>query len=270
MSEVRLETMVYNHTRLGLIGNPASSHPLIVCFHGSGDSCDSWASLTDLLNVRYRVLLWDRLDHGMKAELAVHDLLQKMDRLHLQPPYLLIAHSYGGTFARLLLQERPDIVAGMVLAETGQETAIDSEVEKQQYEKQLLGNKPLVVIRGNTLIRKWEEFDEAVAAMGGSLNPNLSAQKQLLDATDKEDERLKKAQLALSRNHRYIHVPDCGHGIVRDRPEVVAEAVNWAMDNLHGSNMSQLTGSHQDESQRIRRNGLVPFVKRVARFLHRR
>ncbi|KAJ3526715.1 hypothetical protein NM208_g11052 [Fusarium decemcellulare] len=159
-------------------------------------------------------------------------MLNYLARAQLPPPYVLVAHSYGGTFARLFLQQRPDHVAGMVLVETGQETALDAKVEQQQYRKRLLGDRPLVVIRGNTLIGKWKQYEEAVAAESNGPSQGLLAQRELLDATGKEDERLKKAQLALSSNNRYIHIPDCGHNVIQQKPEAVAEEVRWVMENL--------------------------------------
>ncbi|KAF2999615.1 hypothetical protein E8E14_003456 [Neopestalotiopsis sp. 37M] len=160
------------------------------------------------------------------------DYLRRV-KLQAPPPYVLVAHSYGGTFARAFLDRSPEDVAGMVLAETGQETALDAKIEMRQYKRQILGNKPLSVIRANTLIRKWAQYEHAVkTANSDAENAALAVQKQILDATDKEDERLKKAQLALSRHHRYLHIPDCGHGVVQDRPEVVAGEVRWVMENL--------------------------------------
>ncbi|KAH6645167.1 Alpha/Beta hydrolase protein [Truncatella angustata] len=216
-----------------LLGDSASTYPLIICFHGSGDSCASWGALTQSLSGAYRILVWDRGDENLKPNSSVHKMLEHLREAQLPPPYVLIAHSYGGTFAREFLQQRPDDVAGMVLVETGQETALDPKVEKRQYKKQILGNKPLVVIRGNTLIGTWKHYENAIAAAGSDAdNPSLKAQKQLLDATDKEDERLKKAQLALSLNYRYVHLPDCGHGVVQQRPDVVAAEVRWVMEHL--------------------------------------
>jgi hypothetical protein len=90
-----------------------------------------------------------------------------------------------------------------------------------------------VVIRGNTLIGKWQEYNKEAAAWGSVSNPSLQIQKQLLDATDKEDERLKKAQLQLSRNNKYVHIPDCGHGVIGERPDAVRNAVCWVMEHIY-------------------------------------
>lgn len=221
--------------RATIFGSSADdTYPLVICFHGSGDSCASWLPLAQALSRSFRVLLWDRGEHDRNPGAAVREMLDYLERARLPRPYVLVAHSYGGTFAREFLQQRPGDVAGMVLAETGQETALDDKVERQQYKKQILGDKPLSVIRANTLIRKWAQYEHAASTSGGSEaeKASLAMQKQILEATDKEDERLKRAQLALSRNHRYVHVPDCGHNIVQDRPEVVSEEVQWVMQSL--------------------------------------
>lgn len=226
---------ITDHDAATLLGNfPDSPSPLLICFHGSGDSCKSWVPLAEELCKSYRVLLWDRQQQNIQHSMAVDEMLGYLDTARLAPPYVLIAHSYGGTFARLFLQKRVKDVAGMVLVETGQETELGDGIEQRQYEKQILGSRPLVVIRGNTLIGKWKEYDKAFAAAGleDAAKSSLLAQKQLLEATDQEDERLKKAQLALSSRHRYIHLPDCGHNVIQARPEAVVDAVNWVMENL--------------------------------------
>ncbi|KAJ4258093.1 hypothetical protein NW762_008233 [Fusarium torreyae] len=265
-----------------IIGNPNTPQPLIICFHGSGDSCASWEPLANLLSTSYRVLLWDRRDPDMKPDIAVERMLEYLDGNKIPVPYVLVAHSYGGTFARLFLERRPQQLAGMVLVETGQETAIDPEIEQRQYKAQILGIKPLVVIRGNTLIAKWKQYEQALAAEGNATNPTLMIQKQLLDATDKEDERLKKAQLQLSRNNRYVHIPDCGHGVIRDRPDIVKEAVCWVMENQQARNDEeqkievQVNEEQEDKDvvkksirTRLREARKAPMVGNITRFLGR-
>ncbi|KAF4452599.1 alpha beta hydrolase protein [Fusarium austroafricanum] len=250
--------------RMGI--HPGSiPYPLIICFHGSGDSCDSWEPLTRLLTDTYRLLLWDRKDPNVKPETAVSDLLKYLDDEKLSESYVLVAHSYGGTFARLFLDKRPHQVAGMVLAETGQETAIDPEMEKRQYKKRIMGNKPLVVIRGNTLKWKQLQYEQALASEQNLASPTLTIQKQLLDATDKEDERLKKAQLQLSRNNRYMHLPDVGHGVIRETPEVVKEAIYWVMGRLKDGDDEELEDETQSSASESDTSAKKSFGRRLRR-----
>jgi hypothetical protein len=219
-----------------LLGPAESEYPLILCFHGSGDSCESWRPLANLLEPSYRVLLWDREDPNAPPDAVLDEMKAYLQKLRLPSPYVLIAHSYGGTFARLFLQRWPDDVAGMVLAETGQETALDPTMEQQQFRTQILGKKPLSVIRGNTLIGKWKQLEQARATSDPNdptSQANLQAQRHFLGAVDKEDERLKRAQLALSSHGRYVHIQDCGHDVIDQKPGPVAEEVRWVMDNLY-------------------------------------
>ena len=214
--------------------------PVIICLHGSGESCSpSWDTLASELSKAHCVLLLDR-----NSALLTPSVFGKMlpDVLRdTNPPYVLIAHSYGGAFARCILDARPNDVAGMVLVETGQESVWDSKIEQRQNSRQALGSRPLSVIRGNSLITKFKEL-ESLESDGKTLD----ARRQTLQQWDKEDGRLKKAQLALSKNHRYIHLPDCGHGVVRERPDVVIEQVKWVMQNLDASEQIQRSKTLQN------------------------
>lgn len=206
----------------------SSSLPSIICFHGSGTTShyDTWLPLATETSKHAPVLFYERRGVGASpstsprsqtAQEAVKDLVDLLRRLDLKPPYILLAHSYGGTFAREFLQQHPDQVAGMVLAETGQETP--TKHDEEQYRRQILGDKPLSVIHADSLHDKRE---------GTSTPEGL----KLLTRWAVEDERLKKAQLRLSSNARYVRVDGCGHDIVRHRPDIVCEEVTWVLNNL--------------------------------------
>ncbi|KAJ4386067.1 hypothetical protein N0V93_008959 [Gnomoniopsis smithogilvyi] len=200
--------------------------PPVLCFHGSGTSShyDTWLPLIKETSRFAPVLFHER--RGVRASAstdphhprdALQDLLDLLQHVDLQPPYILVAHSYGGTFAREFLQQYPDQVAGVVLAETGQETP--TKHDEEQYRRQALGKKPLSVIHADSLYEK----RKAITSDAGL---------DLLRKWTDEDERLKKAQLQLSSNARYVRVEDCGHDIVRHRPLVVSEEVKWVISNL--------------------------------------
>lgn len=212
--------------------HPASSSPLpppVLCFHGSGTSShyDTWLLLAKEISKHVPVLFYERRGVGASTGVspgrsqtpqeAVKDLVSLLRHLELRPPYILLAHSYGGTFAREFLQQHPDQVAGMVLAETGQETP--TRHDEEQYKKQVLGQKPLSVLHADSLYGK---RDRATTPQG----------LELLTRWAEEDERLKKAQMRLSSNARYVRFDGCGHDIVRHRPDIVCEEVVWVLDNL--------------------------------------
>ncbi|CAJ2500437.1 Uu.00g032900.m01.CDS01 [Anthostomella pinea] len=258
--------------------------PLIICFHGSGESCSpTWDALATALaaQTRCRVLLYERGADNPTPEVSTqklrayllsgaylpplsHDKRQEEAKAKaagvartkrgkregkegysdLQCPYILVAHSYGGAFARLFLQQERKNVVGVVLVETGQEGGLDARVDEVQLRRCVLGDRPLVVVRGNSLIGKWRGLEERERMMGAEAEPGkgdkvadglrqqLQAQRQMLQLCDAEDERLKKRQLGLSRKNKYVHLEGVGHHVIRDRPDTVVEAVQWVLENM--------------------------------------
>lgn len=223
--------------------NPAISSllPPVICFHGSGTTShyDTWFPLTKEISTHAPVLFYERRGVGASASTDLHsqtpeeaagDIVSLLQHLGLKPPYILLAHSYGGTFAREFLQQHPDQVAGMVLAETGQETP--TKHDEEQYRKQVLGKKPLSVIHADSL------HDKRV----GTKTPEGS---ELLRQWAVEDERLKRAQLRLSSNARYVRVDGCGHNIVRHRPDIIREEVKLVLNELTSQPTARLRGFRQ-------------------------
>ncbi|KAI2469766.1 Alpha/beta hydrolase family-domain-containing protein [Annulohypoxylon bovei var. microspora] len=234
----------------------AEGSPLIICFHGSGESCSpSWDALAQMLTsepYRLRVLLHNRGELNPKPAQATAELRSYLRREGLKGPYVLIAHSYGGSFARLFLEKEeageeesaeadayaPRQVAGVVLVETGQEGGLDPLVEERQYKRRVLGNRPLSVIKGNSFLRMWGDLEKAEKKLdiGDELKKGeLEKRREMLGVWEKADEDMKKKQLYLAREggtKRYVNVPDCGHNVERDRPEVVATEVAWVVENM--------------------------------------
>lgn len=208
--------------------------PTVICFHGSGENAGSaWEEFVSLARTHYKAVLSNRGSRQTSIGDANLVLLNHLRDRHLDPPYILVAHSYGGAFAKMFLYENTKMVAGMLLVETGQEGGLPDDVEASLLERSLLGNKPLSVIRGNSLIASWEALQiEEAAADSESAKAALATRRRFLATCDAEDDRLKKAQLKLSSNSRYVHLPDCGHNVVRDRPDVVFEELRWIMSNL--------------------------------------
>ncbi|KAI0473632.1 Alpha/Beta hydrolase protein [Xylariaceae sp. FL0804] len=263
---------------------PCTTSPLVICFHGSGESCSpSWDALATRLAERagLRVLLFDRGPHNpgvAEATAALRAYLassSSSSSTGSSPPppckdddtkFLLVAHSYGGAFARAFMQAELARVAGMVLVETGQEGGLAPTVDAAQRRRRVLGARPLCVVRGDSLLAKRAALDRRVQAQAELLHHDaaaviaaggggergtamallqarcvivaqkglldLDAERRVLAACDAEDERLKRAQLRLSRVSRYVRVRDVGHHVVRDRPDEVVAAVEWVLANL--------------------------------------
>ncbi|KAI8963646.1 Alpha/Beta hydrolase protein [Daldinia sp. FL1419] len=226
-------------------GNAAAPRPLVICFHGSGESCSpSWDKLAHTLTAvphRLRVLLYDRGILNPRPPQATAELREYLKSEGLKGPCVLVAHSYGGAFARTFLEQGDagDVeIVGMVLVETGQEGGLDPEVERSQYTKRVLGTRPLSVVRGNSLMRQWTDLETAETHLppGDEMKKeDLRQRREMLKMYEAADEQMKKKQLdlaAMNARKRYVHVPDCGHHVVRDRPDVVAGEIAWVLENV--------------------------------------
>ncbi|KAI1338366.1 Alpha/Beta hydrolase protein [Xylariaceae sp. FL0016] len=227
--------------------------PLIICFHGSGESCSpSWDALAAQLvrQTRLRVLLYERGPSNPRPEEATAALRAYLETIDsrssrdtenlcrekgMRDGYLLVAHSYGGAFARAFMRVELASVVGAVLVETGQEGGLDPKVGAAQLRRCVMGDRPLCVVRGNTLIGKWKQLEEnerAARASGDEARLEaLRAERTMLRMSDEEDERLKRAQLRLSRRHEFVVLRDVGHHVVRDRPDEIVRAVQWVLDH---------------------------------------
>ena len=206
--------------------------PLLIVFPGANAACESWEPVSSLLQDAVRVLLYDRsgLGHSEKGPnrdtgpIAAEELSALLKAVDLPGPYVLVAHSYGGCVAREFLHLRGRDIAGMVLSETGTETKC--RYAEEQYRRQVLGNRPLSVIRGESAFNARAHQDIGV------LDEQRKARDGMLEAMGKADEKLKREQLKLSRNSRFRNVSDCGHNVHVIRPDVVAEEVKWVLSDL--------------------------------------
>jgi len=221
----------------------ASHHPTIVCFHGSGgNTAASWSELIGILSMKYRLIMVDRGANVTSVPDHIGFLQEHLSAVGMPGPYILLAHSYGGTFAKQYLCQHRENVVGVVLVETGKSPEpIDcAHFLPWKRGKGLLGSKPLLVIRGDSLQQSRQTVDDSVHVFVGEAQTPAqliaSQRVQLLVDAERKDENLEKAQLQISSRHKYVHMPDCGHNIIRDRPDVVKDSIEWVFDNLSAKN----------------------------------
>lgn len=125
--KTRLPRLKLLSDRSTVIENPqlkassASTNNLtVICFHGSGDSAaQSWTELARMLNKDCDLILFDRSFSHASIEEHVRSVWEYLRSAPMPSSYLLLAHSYGGSFAKQFLYQHSDAVGGMVLVETG-------------------------------------------------------------------------------------------------------------------------------------------------------
>ncbi|MGI5163778.1 alpha/beta fold hydrolase [Spirillospora sp. CA-253888] len=101
--------------------------PVLLLIHGSASSTRSWDQLVPLLTGTHRVIRIDLLGHGRSAKPVDRDyavpeqarrVAEALDRLGVERA-VVAGHSSGGATATALAERRPDLVAALVLVNTG-------------------------------------------------------------------------------------------------------------------------------------------------------
>ena len=114
-----------------LLDRPGSAPtaPVVVCLHGNPTWSVIWSRLMRELDPAHRVIAPDHLSMGWSERLPhprryrdrVLDVVDLLEALGLAdgPPVWLVGHDWGGAIAMGVAVERPDLIAGMLLANTG-------------------------------------------------------------------------------------------------------------------------------------------------------
>ena len=99
--------------------------PVVILTAGAGDWGLSWQKVLPVLADRTRVCAWDRAGFGLSDPSPLpqtvvntaQDLAQALESARIDPPYVVVGHSFGA-FESLLLADRPDSgVVAMVLVD---------------------------------------------------------------------------------------------------------------------------------------------------------
>ncbi|NUR83631.1 MAG: alpha/beta fold hydrolase [Nonomuraea sp.] len=101
--------------------------PVLLLVHGSAATVRSWDALVPLLTANHHVIRVDLLGHGRSSEPSAHgyDIQaqarrtgEALDRLGVRE-VVAAGHSSGGLTVTALAEQRPDLVTGIVLINTG-------------------------------------------------------------------------------------------------------------------------------------------------------
>lgn len=107
-----------------------SGSPAVILEAGLGFDSSTWAGIRPRVARRTRVCAYDRLGEGESDEVpagktqTVEDqakmLAGVLDAAGLDPPYMLVGHSWGGAILQVFASEHRDDVAGIVLVDSSQ------------------------------------------------------------------------------------------------------------------------------------------------------
>ncbi|KAL4797714.1 alpha/beta-hydrolase [Aspergillus venezuelensis] len=314
-------------TRSGLV--PAGDHklyistsgpsrspgtPVLIYFTGGGAPVPLHVRLQRLLSEVVRVYFYDRSGYDQSERIAGSGVVTARDNarelytlltegVKVEPPYILVAHSYGGIIAREFLEictkeyqkrggQACDPVAGMILAESATELmyqlfshipppdlerlseGIDyaklthareesgltkSEWERameaiqrtvpgaqrednhssgrelaklRQFERQILGDNPLSVIRCD-MTKDFRVLYDAGVKKGQGTGEERAKAKEFIETLELFDDELRFTQTRLSNSSRYRTFLEYGHDGVLRKPEIIVDEVKWILQSMH-------------------------------------
>jgi pimeloyl-ACP methyl ester carboxylesterase len=212
-----------------------AGRPDVVLEAGRNDVAAGWLPVMRLLAPHVHVVAYDRAGLGASPPSADPDVLgrQVADLASVitaaaAGPCVLAGHSWGGILVQLLAWRRPDLVAGLVLVDPAHEQMTDA-----------LPRAARRAMRIARLARRDELRRGDAAAIAAALrefraapSPFPAVPVTVLSATRGFPRRLRthwtrlQADLAASaRRGRYMVIDGSGHGIHRERPGVVADAI---------------------------------------------
>lgn len=115
----------------------------------------------------------------------------------------------------------------------GEEVSVRELKEKRQFERQVMGERPVVVIRGNTP-RDIRMFYEAAVEKGNGSEEDRRKILKMVESLEEKDEGLQKEQLKLSSSARFVQAEKSGHNVQLTEPELVAAEIEKVLKEIKG------------------------------------
>lgn len=103
---------------------------------------------------------------------------------------------------------------------------------KKQMEDKVLNDCPVSVIRGYREL-DWQKIYEAGLKAGNGTVEQRDTMREFLHGITDTYEIHQGKLLELSRNSRMVRAKDSGHQVNQERPDVVANEIEWVLKNLH-------------------------------------
>jgi pimeloyl-ACP methyl ester carboxylesterase len=102
---------------------------------------------------------------------------------------------------------------------------------KKQFERQVLGDRAISVIRGSTPRDFQRTYDVGVAA-GNGTEEERRMFREYLETADEKDHAWQEEILRLSSFGRFVRTSTSGHNVQLVEPDLVAEEIRWVWDHV--------------------------------------
>ena len=225
-----------------------SGPQVIVLLAGYGGDHRTWTAVQPRLSSIAQVASYDRLGSGASAASKrprvasnfVEELREGLKKAGLNPPYLLVGHSYGGAMATLFASRYPGEVAGLVLVDPAMQNFYRrAEVEAaHDYLQELEVLQAEADASGSEALRRDFLGLETSMQQLRVAPPLKGKDVVLLSAAEMNlPERLRgvwldeHASWAKTVGATHIYVKS-GHRIPREQPQAVVHAVQLLLERI--------------------------------------
>ena len=232
--------VVVDSARMHLFVSGSGSTTVVLEAGAAGDS-RTWVKVQPPLSRHARVVSYDRLGYGQSqsakrprtAAVMAEQLREGLRNAGIAPPYLLVAHSFGGIISRVFAGLYPSEVMGLVLVDPALETFYSRAATEapqaylKQLEEDLLWAETGAAepVRREYLGYEASLLQARLASLPAPLSMTiLSASKMELAPELLAIWLEEHARWAEKVGARRI-VVDHGHRIPQERPELVVNAV---------------------------------------------
>ncbi|MCH2055067.1 MAG: alpha/beta hydrolase [Thalassotalea sp.] len=110
-----------------------SGQPIVVLEAGSGAALSDWNPVYKSISSKFTTIRYSRVGNGKSSKTAQHftsglyaqQLNQLLDILDVDSPFMLVAHSYGGSIARDFAASYPQRLKSLLLIDPSSEHDVD-------------------------------------------------------------------------------------------------------------------------------------------------
>lgn len=221
--------------------------PTLVFLHGNGmASAVAWGDVLPLIADIGTRLTYNRAGVGgsskplrpQTAVVVVHTLRSLLERLALQPPYLLVGHSSGGIYANLFARMFPSETSGVAFVESAHPGQLEA---FKPYMNPL--HRMLIWLSTRNKNAEPASFFEvhhevenagAFPAIPIVVLTGTKPGPKILNALMEPKLALQHELAALSPRSTHLISDESGHMIQQTEPTLVADAIRSAASNVGG------------------------------------
>lgn len=217
-----------------------TSKPTVVMDAGYGDFSKAWDSVIGDISSLAKVMVYDRAGLGKSEKSSnprissemVKELKKLLVEANVNPPYILVGHSFGGVNMRMFATEYQHEVCGLVLIDSTPEDYRERFLPTMSKEFQKAYNEQFVY-EGNyyEFMESLRELKETKRKLNVPLIV-LSAGKKAHYSKKSQDlwNEMQKDLLEISTNGELVIAKNSAHFIQKDEPEVVISVIRKMID----------------------------------------